>query len=66
MLKYKNGYRLAEVLEKGFKPDPQFLSFAEADDFEENARGALGSTGGRRYLATYIGPIREAGGPIPK
>ena len=40
------------------------MSFAEAEDFEENARGALGSTGGRRYLPTYFGPIREAGDHI--
>ena len=25
----------------------------------------MGSTGGRRYLATYFGPILEAGDPIP-
>ena len=65
VFKYRNGCRLAEILEKEFEPDPRFLSFAEAKDFEENARGALGSTGGRRYLATYFGPNREAGEPIP-
>ena len=47
VLKYRNGYRLAEILEKEFEPDARFLSFVEAKDFEENARDALGSTGGR-------------------
>ena len=60
MLKYRNGYRLAEILEKDFEPDPQFLSFAEAEDFEENARSALGKTEGRLYLAIYFEPTREA------
>ena len=59
-LKYRNGYRLAEILEKYFQPDPQFLSFPEEEHFEENACSAFGRTGGGRYLATYFGPAGEA------
>ena len=42
VLRYRNGNQLAEILEKDFKPDQQYLSFTEAEDFEENARSALG------------------------
>ena len=52
VLRYRNGYSLAEILEKEFQPDPQFRSFAEAEEFEENARSAVGTSGGRQYLAT--------------
>ena len=52
-------------MEKDFQPDPQLLSFAEAEDFEENPSSALGITGRPRYLAKYFGPAREAGEAIP-